>query len=273
MYEAHWNLKQRPFESGWDSQFYYPSESHQGALLKLRYGVENRRGAVLLVGATGLGKTLLVEALRRQLPETTAPMVHVTFPQMPADELLAYVADRLGAGPSLSGGYGVHQSVRRIERMLGDNARDGKHAVLVVDEAHLLADSACFESLRLLLNFQSTASPDMTLLLVGQPSLLSWLERMPGLEQRFGVKCLLRPMTVDETASYVTHRLTAAGADRTIFEGDALEAVHELTHGVARNVNRVCDLALLIAFAEQRSIIGRDQVESVYEELVHIAPE
>jgi general secretion pathway protein A len=82
MYEAYWELSAKPFEDAADGRSYYPSECHQGALLKLRYAIENRRGGALVVGAPGLGKTLLVRTLARQLPESIRPIVRLVFPQM-----------------------------------------------------------------------------------------------------------------------------------------------------------------------------------------------
>ena len=92
MYTTYWQLHDRPFENATDAKFYYPSEVHQGALLKLRYAVESSRGAALLAGAAGVGKTLLVNSLKRQLDDSYTPFVHVVFPQMNASELLAYLA-------------------------------------------------------------------------------------------------------------------------------------------------------------------------------------
>lgn len=274
MYESYWRLARKPFDGGFDARSYYPSEVHQGALLKLRYGIENRRGAVLLCGAAGLGKTLLVESLRRQAPESIAPFVHLTFPQMPADQLLAYLAGELAAATNTAvAGDTLQQSVRAIQHMLAENTRAGRHAVVVVDEAHLLAAREGFETLRLLLNFEIDGQPSLTLLIVGQTPLLPQLDRMPGLEQRFGVKCLLRPLTLEETISYISHRLTAAEAQGAIFDSAAMEAVYHLTHGVPREINRLCDLALLIAYAEEQPQITAAQVEAVSEELVTVAPE
>ncbi len=100
MYRNYWQLHSRPFDHGIDPRFYYPSEAHQGALLKLRYVIENERGAGLLAGSAGSGKTMVINSLRRQLEETFNPFVHVVFPQMSVKELLAYLAGEMGASGS-----------------------------------------------------------------------------------------------------------------------------------------------------------------------------
>jgi len=272
MYESYWQLKQKPFEGAADPRFYYPGESHQAALLKLRYAIENRRGGALLAGVAGSGKTLVAHMLRKMLGEAFSPWVHLVFPQMSTAELLGYLAGELDAARPASEA-GVEQSVRRIEHFLGENTRRGHHAVVVIDEAHLLESPHTLEALRLLLNFEWAGQPGLTLLLAGQTAILPTLERMPQLEERLAVKCLLRPLSERETAEYVAHRLQVAGAVRTIFEPDALPVLHALTHGVARRINRLCDLALLIGFAEERPTITAGQFEAVCQELVAVVPE
>ncbi len=273
MYKTYWQLHSRPFENYADARFYYPSEAHQGALLKLRYAVENERGAALLTGSAGSGKTLLVNSLKRQLNESFTPFVHMVFPQMPVAELLAYLAGEVGALGNSTIAVTVDESVRRLQNFLIENTRRGHHAVIAIDEAQLLIDSGALETLRLLLNFEAADRPALTLLFIGQPQLLPAVERLPGLEARLGVKCLLRPLNLEETASYVTHRLTAAGASEEIFTSEALTLLHELTAGNPRRINRLCDLALLIGYAEEQVRINAAQIESVCNELVTIAPE
>jgi general secretion pathway protein A len=260
-------------------------------MLKLRYAVENRRGGALLCGTSGSGKTLLVQQLKRQLGKQARPIVHLVFPQMPAEALLAYLADELAApkvSPTSSAsasqssvtttdyqiaGQGIEQTVRRIEQFLAQNSAQNQHAIVAIDEAHLIDDTRTLEALRLLLNFETESQPALTLLLVGQPGLLPQIDRMPALEERLGVKCLLRPFNVDETAGYVNFRLQSAGAKRQIFEADSMEVLHELSHGLARQINRLCDLALLVGYAEERNGIGAEQLEAVAQELVTVAPE
>lgn len=273
MYEAYWQLTEKPFGNVADARFYYPGESHQAALLKLRYAVENRCGGALLAGPAGTGKTLVLRLLAQMLGESFAPVVHLAFPQMSAAELLGFLADRLC---NTSGGAhddSVRSSLRRIEELLEHNAAQDRHAVVMLDEAHLLRDSANWEMLRLLLNFERAGRPALTLVLSGQTSILPCLDRMPSWEQRLAVKCLLRPFGPDETAAYVAHRLRAAGAQRTIFEPNAVAALHELGCGTPRQIDRLADLALLIGFAEERRTISAEQIESVCQELVSVAPD
>jgi general secretion pathway protein A len=275
MYEAYWQLDAKPFEWTPNAQFYYPGEAHQGALLKLRYAIENHRGAALLAGAPGLGKTLLLQRLRLQLDERYSPLVQLVFPQMNSAELLAWVADALDrpAAPARGQLPPVNHSVDRIHAALEANCGRGRQAVVVLDEAHLVEEHETLEALRMLLNFETSAGLGLTLVLAGQPSLLSTFERMPHWEERLGIKCLLRPLNVAETMAYVTHRLTAAAARRPIFATEALEAIYYLTQGNPRRINRLCDLALLIGYAEQASEITLEELEAVAGELVTVQPE
>lgn len=272
MYETYWQLSHQPFANTSDSRFYYPTETHQGAILKLRYAIENRRGAALLAGASGLGKTLLAQSLLQQLPEQFAPRVNIVYPQMPPDQLLAFIAGEL-VGKHASVSPTVQQSVHVINQALAKNAQAGRHAIVVIDEAQLLRNTAGLETVRLLLNFEYGGQTGLTILLVGQPTLLASLERAPELDERLGVKCLLRALSPEETISYVAFRLRAAGAKRDLFDQPALEAVHRLSLGNPRRINRLCDLALLIGYAEERRTISAEQIESISNELVTLAAE
>jgi general secretion pathway protein A len=271
MYLDYWQLASKPFEPGADRTNFFSCESHEAALLKLRYAVENHRGAVLLAGPAGVGKTMLVQLFRSELATTFQPQVQVVFPQMSTRDLLVYLAEQLGASAAEQPRYTVEESVRRLEATLRDNAKRGRHAVVVIDEAHLLEDCGALETLRLLLNFEFAGGPALTLVLIGQMSLVSAVGRLPSLEERIAVKALLRSFTVEETANYVRHRLGSAGATREIFTPDALEALHYLGHGVARQIHRLGDLALLVGFAEELPRLTGEQIEAVSEELITIA--
>jgi type II secretory pathway predicted ATPase ExeA len=269
MYTNYWKLEERPFDNRRDGRFYYPGQSHQATLLKLRYAIEHRSVAALLAGPSGCGKSLLINALFDELSDEYQPLVHVRFPQMAPAELLAYLAAEL-TGDQLNDG-GVDHSLRAIQRVLEHNAQEDRHAVIVIDEAHLLRDTETIETVRLLLNFE----PALSVLMVAQPALLPALDRLPELEERIGVKCLLRHFSSDETIAYISHRLLAAGAEdvHAIFEPDALERIHTISAGVPRRINRVCDLALLIGYAEEQPKITTEHIQAVAEELLSSTPE
>ena len=278
MYESYWNLKQNPFENTTDPRFFFPSEGHQGALLKLRYTMEGRKGAALLSGGFGCGKTLLVNTMCEQLDASVSPVVHVLFPQMGPKELLAYICDEMSptqAHREDGNGHGVslNRVIKRIESFLAQNASRGKHAAIIVDEAHLIDDPRSLEALRLLLNFETNNHFGVSVVLVGQPPLLTTIERLNQFEERLAVKCILRSFTAEETVRYVSHRLTVAGGSPDVFDPSTLGLIYELSGGVPRKINRICDLAMLMAFANELETVEAEQVESVAEELAVTAPD
>lgn len=271
MYVDHWGLQAKPFEpSGGADAFLVEGESHTGAYTKLRYAIDERRAAAALAGPSGVGKTLLVRRLAAALDPETRPFVHAVFPQMSGRDLLAYLAERLGAPATEPPTGTVDESVRRLEDLVGRNTERGVHPVVVIDEAHLLEDSGALETLRLLLNFGDGDRPALTLLLVGQMGLLSSIARNPALDERIAVKTLLRGLTAEETADYVASRVSAAGRDEELFTPDAVRALHTLTGGVARRINRLADLALVVGFAEEADRVGAEQLRSVHRELVTV---
>lgn len=273
MYLDYWQFATKPFEpnphSGAGDEFVYPCESHDGALSKLRYAAQEGRCAAALAGPSGVGKTLLIRRLVSTLDTEKTPLIHLVFPQMSGKDLLAYLAERLNA-PTFDAPTGtIEESVRRLEALAKQNAERGIHPLIVIDEAHLLEDTGALETLRLLMNFGGDQSA-FTLLLVGQMGLLSSIARSPAFDERLAVKTLVRSFTATETTEYVHHRLSAAGASRAIFDDNALQQLHTLTGGVARQINRLADLALVVGFAARVPHISVDELTSVHRELVSV---
>ncbi len=283
MYESHWKLSERPFENRIDNKFYYPAETHQAALLKLHYAIENRRAAAMLCGPGGMGKSLLVEALQRQLSEAYRPICHVVFPAMNGPQLVRYLVDRVGAGSehgnppssSLSAPRDMASDIVAFETFLRENLEKQRQAVIIVDEAHLLEQYDLLEPLRLLLNVaaaESGGESAWTLVLVGQSTLISQVERYPDLDERMAVKCMLNRFTPDETTAYIQHRLRSAGVDaEEVFDYPALERIHTLTQGIPRRVNRLCDLALMVGYAEDRTLLNSEVIDNVHGDLASAA--
>ncbi|MGE3316453.1 MAG: ExeA family protein [Planctomycetaceae bacterium] len=268
MYEQYWNLDRRPFDNTLHPEFFYAGETHQSARLKVRYAIENRLGAGLLVGGTGSGKSFLAGALAHELADNYRPIVHLVFPQLSPAELLAYIAVELGAEDPLSAGdSGMDRALRSFEHQLRRHSEQGRRPTIFIDDAHLIEDLRVFQTLQLLLNFQQQSRYDFSLILIGERTLAGKLARMAQLDERIGVRAVLEPLSHAETADYVRHRLDVAGAARAIFDETALRAVSELSSGMPRRVNRLCDLALVVGYAENLKVITAAEIIGVAEEL------
>ena len=271
MYTEYWQLETKPFEPSFDERFVFYTNTQQAAVHKLRYGIESARGASLLAGPSGCGKSLLVDVLQSQLNEQVGNFVRLAFPLMSTRDLLAYLAEEIGAPAADPAERTIEESLRRLEFALQERGRRNQQTVLVFEEGHLLEDGGLLETVRLLTNLQSTTQSGLTLLLVGQTALVSALRRHPALDQRLDMKILLGTLSEQETSDYVIHRLNAAGATRSVFAADALAALYRLSRGVPREINRLCDLALVVGFAAQQHTIDAPQIESVHRELVTIS--
>ena len=274
MYEQFWELDRSPFQNNTAPEFFYRSETHHAALLKLRYVIENRLGAGLLVGGIGYGKTYLAHMLAYELAEEFHPLIHIMFPQLTSAELLAYLAIELGADESTvgSGPGNLDRTVRQIEQQLTKQVKLGRHPVILIDDAHLIDDMQVFHTLQLLLNFEQRSTISFSLILIGEWTLLARVSRVAQLDERIPVKGLLQPLSKSGTIEYVKSRLEAAGAMRAIFDETALDALFELSGGVPRRINRLCDLALLVGYADELKMLTAQEIEAVSEELTTVVP-
>ncbi len=268
MHQAYWGLRGNPFDNDNDLRGYYAGEAQEEALLRLRYTIEQRKGAAVLLGDTGLGKTYLVRVLAAGLDSTQHRFITLRFPQLNAQELLAYLAVELGADPLSveTPRVGLDRTVREIERQVEYLARQDVAPVVVVDEAHLIDSVAVFHSLRLLLNIQPMGTSPLTLLFLGQPELAAQIARVAPLADRVATQSVLRPFTAEEVAGYVQRRLEGAGGERPLFTDDALKSLHVLSGGTPRRINRLCDLALLLGFADESAQVSATQIETAASE-------
>jgi general secretion pathway protein A len=217
-----------------------------------------------------MGKSLVSDLLLRQLDETFRPLHHLVFPALESQQLLRYLVHQID---TQNGDWSRETSadLLRFEKFLQTNLNADRHAVIIVDEAHLLEQHGLLEPLRLLLNVGAAASPGesaWTLVLTGQPTLLSHVERYHPLDERLAVKCMLNRFLPEETIGYIQHRIRAAGgAAQTLFDDQALDRIHQLSQGIPRRINRLCDLALMVGFAEERPVISSSVIDSVYGDL------
>jgi type II secretory pathway predicted ATPase ExeA len=253
VYEAQFGLERRPFGETVSPSAYVASPSRDAVLRRLRYALEHGEGPAVLFGPHGSGKTLLA---RRLASEFGGTAVHVTFPALSPPELVAHLAEEFG-GSAVSA-ISLHDALRQLRGRLAALLAGGERPLLVIDDAHLIAAAETFEALRLLLNFATNGPPDLSLLLVGSADLL--LELPPGLADRLAGTCLLGPYTEAESSTYILGRLSAAGAKSPLFSETALPLLHRDADGLPRRLNRLADLALLIAYAQEQPMADETTV-------------
>ena len=260
MYAPFFGLGREPFTLAPDPRFLFMSERHREALAHLLYGVRGGGGFVLLTGEIGAGKTTVVRCFLEQLPAHCV-VAYVFNPCLSVIELLQTVCSEFGL-PALPPGASVKAHVDALNTFLLDAHAQGRHALLVIDEAQAL-EAAVLEQLRLLTNLETSERKLLQIVLIGQPELRAMLAE-PGLEQlaqRVIARYHLGPLTEPETRQYVEHRLAVAGLQGSLpFDAAALAAIHRSTGGVPRRINLLADRALLGAYAQQRREIGRAMV-------------
>ena len=267
MYERHWRLQHSPFDDSRRAESFFASSSHQSSLLKLRFLVSRRLGAGLIVGQSGTGKTRLLHTVLTDEGSTESPVVMVVYPMMSPLELLGYISSQLAGELVDKSLPAMDAIVRNLEAQLQALTASGRPPIIVIDDAHTITDRQVLQSLHLLMNLREPGRAEFTLILSGQPELAGNVRRLPEFGDRITVPCVLTAMTAEETADYIRHRLRAAGATEPIFSNSALSAIHELSQGLPRRINRLCDFALLVGYAEDLGLIHAEHIEGVHAEL------
>ncbi|HEV8540642.1 MAG TPA: AAA family ATPase [Nitrospiraceae bacterium] len=259
-YEQYWGLNLAPFENVPDPRFYVAASKHEEGLHRLLYGVEARKGAVLLTGDIGCGKTTLSRLVLRHLAQDRYETALIANPSFDPQDFLGEVLYQLGT--KLEGSK--LDRLHRLNEHLLENMKQDKDTVLIVDEAQTIKDDMIFEELRLLLNYQMNDRFLLTIILLGQPELNDRIDALPQFSQRVGIRFHLPAFTFEETTHYIESRLRTAGADgRPIFSGEALSLIFKSTGGIPRNINTVSDLCLLSGFLEKKVQIEGSLVSRV----------
>ena len=252
MYRAFFGLNEKPFAITPDPRYLYLSERHAEALAHLLYGINEAGGFVQLTGEVGTGKTTIVRSLLAQTPKN-AEIALILNPRMTAPEFLLTICEEIGIGVPDSSMESLKDLVDILSHYLLRAHGAGRRVVLVVDEAQNLAPSV-LEQVRLLTNLETNTQKLLQIILIGQPELRELLGRneLRQLAQRITGRYHLHPLSRDETAAYVRHRLRVAGATTDIFSGAALSEIYRLSVGVPRVINVICDRALLGAYSMDR---------------------
>ncbi len=270
MYLAHFKLHEKPFQLNTDPRFLWLGQDHKEALATLRYGVLENKGLLLLTGDIGTGKTTLVSALVDLLGDESVVVAQLPDPGLTRREFF-YLASRK---------FGIDRPVRDKETftdMFGDFldkiCTRNKKALLIIDESQIMNDRV-LEEVRLLSNMECRHTKPLNIFLVGQNEFNQTLLRPANraLKERIAVNYNLKPLTEPETATYIAHRLQVAGAQKRIFTDDAVHEVHSFSKGAPRQINILCDLALVRGYAENAKILDSRMIEECEERiLVHDA--
>ena len=265
MYEKYWGLTDKPFENTPDPRFMYYSKKHEEALMRLLYAIKGEKGAVMLTGEYGSGKTalsriIIVQLIRDKIYEVAL----ITHPQLTPHEFIQEIIYQLKNehvnGPKL-------ELLHTMQDIIYRNFNEGRKTVILIDEAQIIKEKETFDELRLFLNFQLSDRFLITLILIGQPELQAKIREIPQLQQRLGVKYHLSGLTEVETQEYIKHRLSVSAGRADIFAKDAIGAIYNYSKGLPRSINNVCDMCLLIGFGQEAKVVDKALADRVIADL------
>jgi general secretion pathway protein A len=275
MYTSFFGLNEKPFSITPDPRYLFMSERHGEALAHLVYGVTESGGFIQLTGEVGTGKTTIVRTLLQSRLPDNADVAVVLNPQLSAIEFLETICEELGVA-GVEDKSSSKALIDALNRYLLAAHAEGRRTIVLVDEAQNLARDV-LEQVRLLTNLETSKQKLLQIILIGQPELRELLARsdLRQLAQRITGRYHLEPLTRDESALYIEHRLRVAGALGEIFDSAAKREVFRLSQGVPRLINVICDRALLGAYSNESRRVSRTLVRRAAAEIsgkVYVPP-
>lgn len=265
MYTKYYGFNEKPFTLTPNPRFIYLSKNHKEAFAHLLYGINNHYGFIELIGEVGTGKTTVLRTLLSQLQDDNYRSAFIFNPCLNGVELLRCINQEFGL--KSEGAY-TNELLEELNNFLLQENKRGITVVLVIDEAQNLSPEI-LEQLRLISNLETEDDKLIQIVLAGQPELSSLLDlpELRQLNQRISVRYRLRSMSMDETRTYIRHRMVVAGeSGGVVFSRTSLKLIHLFSHGLPRLINNLCDRALLIGFGdEQRQISAGIVIRAVQE--------
>jgi general secretion pathway protein A len=262
MYKEFFGLRANPFNVNPDPRYLFLTRHTEEALACLTYGIQSRKGFVLLTGEVGTGKTTLINKLMEWLRVQQVATAFVFNPRMDVLQLLEYMMGDFGIPCEIKS---KSQMLQRLYSWLLDRYRAGETAVLVIDEAQNLTDEV-LEEIRMLTNLETFTEKLLQIVLVGQPELEQRLKQpqLRQLRQRLTLRAKTHAFNLGETESYIVQRLRIAGSNgETIFEPEAATAIFRYSTGIPRVINLLCEHCLVSAFVDQKKSVTAEIVDSV----------
>lgn len=263
MYLEYWGLKRFPFENVPDPDFMYYSQEHEEGLVRLLYAAKRKKGAALLTGDVGCGKTILSKVFIQHLPEDEYDIGLVINPSLGPIDFFKEILYQLGLNHDTNSKADLMNILN--ERML-ENIKQNKTTLLIIDEAQLIFKET-FEEIRLLLNFQLNDRFLLTLFLIGQPELKGIVGGIKQLDQRIGIRYHLGPLNNEDTIKYIAFRLKKAGLTRGVFTRQSVAGIYRYSQGIPRKINNICDMSLLVGFGLKKKVIDSKIIKEVVEDL------
>jgi general secretion pathway protein A len=271
MYKDFYGLSRNPFEITPDPKFFFGTTGHNEALASLCYGIDRRKGFIVITGEVGTGKTLLARCLFEGLKQQKVPFAYIFNPLLPALEFLQYAATDMGV--SLAG-VTKSELLADLNRFLIAQFDRKSTAALIVDEAQLLSWDL-LEEIRLLTNLETSRQKLLQIVLIGQPELDEKLEsqNLRQLKQRIALRCRLEPLSFAEARRYISLRLFMAGAKhQNIFSDSAIDRIYQYANGVPRVINTLCEAALIGGFAMKVAQVPPELIDEVATDFRLAAP-
>jgi general secretion pathway protein A len=257
MYLNYWGFQVYPYEISPDPKFIFYSRDHEEAMTRLLYAVHRKRGAALLTGEIGCGKTTLSRALIQQLPKHKYNIGLIANPNLQPTDFLKETLLQFGLNPGTDSKVDL---LNMLGEMILQDFRKGLTTLLIIDEAQLVPPET-FEEVRLLLNYQLNDQFLLSLILIGQPELRGIIRRVEQLDQRIAIRYHLGALSFDQTVKYILFRLSKAGLIKNVFTDDALRTIYDHSRGVPRKINNICDMSLLIGFGMKIREIDVDVIQ------------
>jgi general secretion pathway protein A len=269
MYQSFYGFTEMPFNITPDPRFLYLSPTHLEALQHLKYGVSERKGFIVLVGEVGCGKTTLCRRFLNELDHSRYDTALILNPRITETQMLKAILTELGETKIARS---QNDLVAQVNRVLLERIHQGRDIVLIIDEAQNLKFEV-LEQIRLLSNLETDQQKLLQIVLMGQPELKEVLarEELRQLRQRILVHYELHPLSLDDMAHYIQHRLTLAGGNgRPSFTRWALRSIHRGSGGIPRIVNNLCDKAMLAAYIRESDEVGYWDVRRAIKEMDHL---
>ena len=265
MYKKFFGLRANPFSVSPDPRYLFMTRHTQEALDCLTYGIQSRKGFILLTGEVGTGKTTLVNKLLELMHAQQVATAFIFNSRLDVPTFLTYMMTDFGiACDSQSKG----QMLIQFYNWLLDRYRAGETAVLIVDEAQNLSGEL-LEEIRMMTNVESFTEKLLQIVLVGQPELEQTLKQpqLRQLRQRVTLRARTYPLTLGEMTLYVSQRLRIAGSNgEQMFDSEALAAIYRYSNGIPRVVNLICEQCLVSAFVDQQKVVRESVVDAVARE-------